>query len=81
MKRSLLLFVLLLNLVGVGCKSLTRAAIQSSQSAFLSQFSLQKTLANVNAPGLDCSKFGSGGGIGGSSAGSDRISQSRRKMY
>ena len=67
MKRCLLLLVLLLNLAG--CKSLARSAIQASQSAFLSQFSLPKTLAKVNAPGLDCSKFGEGGGIGGSTGG------------
>ena len=67
MKRCLLLLVLLLNLVG--CKSLSQAAMQASQSAFLSQFSLSKTLARVNAPGLDCSRFGEGGGIGGSAGG------------
>src|SRR5829696_7365036 len=79
MKRILLLLVLLLNLAGIGCKSLTHAGIQASQSAFLAQFSLQKTLANVNATGLDCSKFGSGGGIGGSSGGvgSGRVSHSQ----
>ena len=79
MRSMLLLLVLLLNSLGTGCKSLSRAAIQASQSAFLAQFSLPKTLANVKAPGLDCSKFGEGGGLGGSAGGigSGRVSHSQ----
>jgi hypothetical protein len=69
MRSILLLLVLILNLLGIGCKSLTRSAIQASQSAFLAQFSLPKTLVTINAPGLDCSKFGEGGGIGASAGG------------
>ena len=69
MKIFLLVLLLLLNLVGIGCKSLTRATIQASQSAFLTQFSLQKTFAITATPGLDCSKFGVGGGIGSSAGG------------
>src|SRR2546423_3223558 len=79
MRSILLLLVLLLNLLGIGCKSLSRAAIQASQSAFLAQFSLPNTLVNLNAPGLDCSKFGEGGGIGASAGGigSGRVSHSQ----
>jgi hypothetical protein len=78
MKRMLLLFVLLLNIVTAGCN--TRADIQASRSAFLSQFSLQKTLANLNAPGLDCSgASGDSSAVGavGSSGVSNRRSESR----
>jgi hypothetical protein len=78
-RSILLLLVFLLTSLGTGCKSLSRAAIQASQSAFLAQFSLPKTRANVKAPGLDCSKFGEGGGIGGSAGGvgSGRVSHSQ----
>ena len=57
MKRILPLLVLLLYLAGTGCNSLTSKAIEPSQSGFLAQFSLQKTVANVSTPGLDCSKL------------------------
>ena len=79
MRSILLLLILILNSLGIGCKSLSRAAIQASQSAFLAQFSLPKTLANVHAPGLDCSKFGEGGGMGASAGGigSGRASHSQ----
>ena len=81
MKRILLLLMLLLNLVGINCKPLTRAAIKASQSAFLAQFSLQKTVANVNTPGLDCSKFGEGGRMGGSAGGVGSDSISHNQSY
>jgi hypothetical protein len=55
MKRILLLLVPLLTLVGIGCKSPAPEDIQSPPSAFLAQFSLDKVVANVSPPGLNCS--------------------------
>ena len=81
MKKTLILLVILLNLAAIGCKSLTSTAIKASQSAFLTQFSLHKTVANINAPGLDCSKFGEGGGIGGSAGGVGSDSVSHNQSY
>jgi hypothetical protein len=57
MKRILLLLVLLLNLVGIGCKSPAPEDIQSFPSEFLTQFSLRKTVDNVSPPGLNCSEL------------------------
>src|SRR5262245_55673747 len=69
MRRVLLLLVFLPGLFGIGCKSLTNAAIQASQTKFLSQFSLSTTISNLHTPGLDCTKIGPGGGIGSRSGG------------
>jgi hypothetical protein len=66
--------------LGIGCQSLTRAAIERSQTRFLSQFSLQTTIENVSgAAGLDCARFGAGGGIGATSGsiGTSRVSNSQ----
>src|SRR5437870_1235391 len=83
LKRILLPAALLCSLTAIGCKSLSRAAIQASQSEFLSHFSLQKTITNTATPGLDCSKFGPGGGIGSSSGGigSNRVSHTHSYSF
>jgi hypothetical protein len=65
MKTNLLLQVLLPNLVGIACESLSRAVTQSTQSTFPSQLSLQKTAAILTTAVLDYSKPGAGGGISG----------------
>jgi len=76
MKKLFLFIILLLNSVGIGCKSLTRTATQSTQSRFLSQFSLQKIVGSQATRGLDCSIATEGYGMGASAGGIgfDRVS-------
>ena len=82
MKDVLMLLVLLASIIGTGCKSLTRASFQATQSSFLSHFSLQKTAGAVTTTGLNCSGPASGGGIGGSAGGigSEGVTHSRTDM-
>src|SRR5690242_14109562 len=77
-----MLLVLLAGIIGAGCKSLTRASFQATQSTFLSHFSLQKTAGAVTAKGLNCSGPASSGGTGGGagSIGSEGVTHSRDDM-
>jgi hypothetical protein len=81
-KDVLMLLVLLASIIGTGCKSLTRASFQATQSSFLSHFSLQKTAWAVTTTGLNCSGPASGGGIGSSAGGigSEGVTHSRTDM-
>jgi len=63
MRAISLLIVLMPNLLGAGCRPFTRAADQSTQSAFLSQFSFQRTAWGVKSGGIDCQVSGAGNGM------------------